>query len=98
MSNRLDNDRRLHLAIEGRVQGVGFRMSAVMEAQRRGLTGWVRNRPDGNVEVVAEGPPDALDALREWCGQGPGLARVTQVREDRTEATGEFSDFTVKHR
>jgi len=98
MPSRQDQNERLHLIVEGRVQGVCFRMGTVDEAQRLRLTGWVRNRPDGNVEVVAEGPPRALDALQAWCGHGPSLARVTRLRVDRAPATGAFPDFSVKYR
>ena len=88
---------RLHLAIRGRVQGVGFRFSAHEESRRLGLTGWVRNTADGAVELVAEGPPDRLRRLLAWAHHGPPGALVSEVDERWHAATGEFTDFTVRH-
>ncbi len=65
--------------MRGRVQGVGFRASAAHEARRLGVDGWVRNLPDGSVEVEARGAPAAVDALCTWLAQGPRGARVTGV-------------------
>lgn len=67
--------------IEGRVQGVGYRRSAQREATRLGLAGWVRNRDDGSVELLAEGSDEALARLAAWCLQGPPGARVSAVDE-----------------
>lgn len=69
----------LHLQITGRVQGVWFRESMRLEAERLGVTGWVRNRPDGSVEAVAQGAPAAVDALVAWAHIGPPHARVERV-------------------
>ncbi len=74
----------LHLLIHGRVQGVGYRAWAVSEARSLGLTGWVRNRRDGTVELVAAGPADRLAALVERCRRGPPMADVTRI--DQTPA------------
>ena len=76
----------LHLRIHGRVQGVFFRASTRARAERLSLTGWVRNCPDGTVELHAEGPRDSLIALREWCRRGPEGAQVTEINETWTEA------------
>ncbi len=70
--------------IEGRVQGVGFRYATVRQAERLGLTGWVRNLPDGRVEVEAHGDGRAVDTLENWLRQGPAQAGVTRVT--RTDA------------
>lgn len=67
------------LTIRGRVQGVFYRAWAIGEAQALGLTGWVRNRSDGSVEVAAWGPEAALDALLMRCRQGPPEARVEGI-------------------
>ena len=65
--------------VTGRVQGVSFRWYTQEQAQRLGVTGWVRNEPDGSVALHAEGAADAVDALVEWCRTGPSLARVSNV-------------------
>jgi acylphosphatase len=69
-----------HLRISGHVQGVGFRYSMAEEAERLGVTGWVRNRRDGTVEAVVDGDADALEAIAAWARQGPRGARVTGVQ------------------
>jgi len=71
--------KRLHATVRGRVQGVGFRASAATEARRLGLTGWVRNKLDGDVEVMAEGADGDADAFLAWLRKGPSLAHVTGV-------------------
>lgn len=70
---------RAHLRIHGVVQGVFYRKSCQTEAARLGLSGWVRNRRDGTVEAVAEGPRATLDAWVAWCRGGPTMARVDRV-------------------
>ena len=88
---------RLHLRIEGRVQGVSFRWSAERQARQHGLVGWVRNRPDGSVEAVAEGPAAALGELLAWARRGPPGAEVTRVMDRWGEASGEYSEFEIRH-
>jgi acylphosphatase len=88
---------RLWLRIKGRVQGVGFRFSAVDEARRLALTGWVRNTSDGKVELVAEGPKEGLQRLATWCHVGPRGAQVTDVEEKWPPYTGEFDVFGLRH-
>jgi acylphosphatase len=70
---------RTHLRVEGRVQGVYFRASTQAEALRLGLVGWVRNRRDGTVEVVAEGPARSVETLVAWAQEGPPAARVDRL-------------------
>ncbi|HEX9445657.1 MAG TPA: acylphosphatase, partial [Candidatus Binatia bacterium] len=67
----MGNKARVRAQIEGRVQGVFFRASAEAEANRLGVKGWVRNRPEGSVELVAEGERENLDDLIAWCRRGP---------------------------
>jgi len=86
---------RIHLIIEGRVQGVWFRDSTRREAVSLGVFGWVRNRPDGTVEVVAEGPEDQVEKLTSWCNHGPPAAGVSQVHETREKWQGEFKVFDI---
>src|SRR5262249_21518890 len=85
----------VHLVVVGRVQGVAFRAYAVDEATRLGLSGWVRNRPDGTVEARAEGPSAGVDAFVAWCRHGPPAARVEDVRVSTVPATGVDSGFQV---
>jgi acylphosphatase len=87
---------RLHLVIEGRVQGVWFRESTRRKARSLGVTGWVRNLPDGNVEVLAEGPEERVGELASWCHRGPSAARVTRVHEKAEPWQGEFSAFDIR--
>lgn len=84
---------RVHLRIYGQVQGVFFRASTEAEARRLGLTGWVRNCPDGSVEVVAEGPRAKLENLVAWCRHGPPHAQVDHLEIEWSVASGEFSRF-----
>jgi acylphosphatase len=78
----------VRLRIEGRVQGVGYRWWAIEAAQSRGLDGWVRNRRDGSVEVLAIGTGEAIDAFAEACAVGPSGARVTNVARAPAEDDG----------
>ena len=75
----------LRLRVTGRVQGVFFRNWTVEVAQALGVTGWVRNRRDGSVEIEAYGDPGALDALRARVNDGPRAAEVAQVRAEAIE-------------
>ena len=88
---------RLRLVISGYVQGVFFRAYADSEAKRLGLTGWVRNRADGSVEIVAEGERKALDRLKEWAQHGPPAARVTGVKANYEPPTDGFENFSVRY-
>ena len=80
-----------HLRIRGRVQGVGFRVYMQHEAQRHGVSGWVRNRRDGSVEAVVQGKPEAVDAVIEWARHGPPSARVTDI--DVNAGDGSYAEF-----
>ena len=97
MANQKQKERaRLHLIISGRVQGVGFRFSAYDEAKDLALAGWVRNLPNGNVEIVVEGSRENLQMLAAWAHLGPPSAHVTTVREEWSDFTGEFKDFQIR--
>ncbi len=82
--------------VTGRVQGVSFRWYAQEQARSLGVTGWVRNEPDGSVLLHAEGDDDAVDALVEWCRTGPSMARVSDVAVREAAATG-ASSFDTRH-
>ncbi len=86
---------RARVVISGRVQGVYFRGTAEDEARSRGLTGWVRNTPDGQVEAVFEGEQAAVEAVIAWCHRGPPAARVTGVTVTWEEPRGERG-FSVR--
>jgi acylphosphatase len=95
----MENERdriRVRLIIEGRVQGVYFRASTVQEAQRLGLTGWVMNRLDGSVEVVAEGSRAKIDELVTWCHHGPAGAIVRHVSQHYAPFKNEFERFGIR--
>ena len=88
---------RAHLMIRGRVQGVFYRAETLDHARALGLGGWVRNRRDGAVEVVAEGERDRIEQLIAWCWQGPSLAHVTEVEVEWLPPAGEFQEFRVAY-
>jgi acylphosphatase len=91
------NSTRLELRIQGRVQGVFYRVSAQQKAQRLALTGWVRNCFDGSVELVAEGSRQSCEALLEYCRQGPRGAHVDEVECRWAPATESFDDFAIRY-
>jgi acylphosphatase len=74
--------------VSGLVQGVGFRYSLAGRAEARGVSGWVRNRPDGSVEAVLEGPDTEVEALVDWCRAGPRGARIDRVEVHEEEPSG----------
>jgi len=80
-----------HLIIHGRVQGVGYRAYMRIEANRLGVTGWVRNRAEGTVEATIHGSPEDVSKLLDWIRRGPPAARVTSVQV--SEASGEYERF-----
>jgi acylphosphatase len=87
---------RLEAVVRGDVQGVGFRWFVTRQAALLGLTGWVANRPDGSVEVVAEGLLDELAAFEAALRDGPHGAHVTAVETRRSPALHSFMDFRVR--
>ena len=80
---------RRRVVVRGRVQGVGFRVSAERRAESLGVSGWVRNRPDGAVEAEVEGRPGDVDALVSWLARGPRGARVDAVETEELAPLGE---------
>ncbi len=86
---------RVHVLIEGRVQGVFFRASIRDEARARGLAGWVRNLPDGRGEALFEGDKQVVENMLAWCRKGPPYAYVDRVDADWQPYRGEFQDFRV---
>ena len=86
---------RRHVVVHGRVQGVFFRDTTRRQASSRGVAGWVANRPDGAVEAVFEGDPDAVAALVEFCSEGPRGADVDEV-EVSEEEPQQLSGFELR--
>lgn len=87
--------KRVLLIVRGRVTGVFFRAATQREARRLGITGWVKNRPDGNIEILAEAEEDAIREMVSWAQHGPSAARVDDVDVRWRSYTGEFSDFRI---
>lgn len=94
---KIPDHARIHVIVSGVVQGVNFRHYTAREAESLGATGWVANRWDGTVEVVAEGTRASLQALLDWLGHGPPSATVTGVQADWEQATGEYTAFHVRY-
>jgi acylphosphatase len=86
---------RAEVTIHGRVQGVGFRYATVEQAERLGLTGWVRNTWEDTVEACFEGDEPDVKEMVDWCRRGPMMARVERLDVDYGDATGEFAGFRV---
>ncbi|SDX42236.1 acylphosphatase [Marinobacter mobilis] len=87
---------RWTMQVTGRVQGVYYRANTQKAGADLGLTGYALNLPDGGVEVVAEGDRKNLQALHDWCKKGPPAARVDRIVVTESQATGEFSDFSIR--
>ena len=84
------------MRVTGQVQGVNFRSSTKVEADALGLTGSVRNCPDGSVEVVIEGPRTTVQQLVDWCRRGPAWARVDDLTVEWQAVSGEFGEFRIQ--
>lgn len=83
------------IRVSGRVQGVGYRISLQDEAQRRGVTGWVRNRRDGTVEALLQGPGPAVEAVITWARRGPPGARVESLADTAAEPNAAHARFEL---
>jgi acylphosphatase len=90
-------ERRLIAQVFGRVQGVGYRAMVLSEARQLGLAGWVRNRVDGSVEILAEGPKSKLTLFLAVLHRGPTFAQVTNLTETWENVAGAPMPFQVKH-
>src|SRR4029077_19901366 len=95
ISAQLMATKRVQVIVRGRVTGVFFRAAAQREARRLGITGWVKNRADGSIEMVAEGEEEAIKEIVSWAHHGPSAARVDNVDVRWRGYTGEFSDFRI---
>lgn len=88
---------RAHVFVSGRVQGVFFRVETRREANRRNVSGWVRNLSDRRVEAVFEGEKDDVERLIEFCRSGPSGARVNHVEVRWEHYNGEFGGFRIRY-
>ena len=86
----------LHATVTGTVQGVYFRAWVFDQAQSLGLTGWVRNLQDGEVEILAQGAPENLDAFKERLPQGSPLSRVQSVKTEMIDYDKQYSEFEIR--
>lgn len=88
--------KRAHVVISGRVQGVWFRAHTRERAEKLGISGWVRNLPDGRVEAVFEGPDERVDEMVKWCHRGSPLSKVDRVDVTYESPQGE-AGFTIRY-
>ncbi|MBS7632637.1 acylphosphatase [Candidatus Bathyarchaeota archaeon] len=88
---------RIHMLVSGRVQGVFYRSEACKEARKLGVTGWIRNLPDGRVEAVFEGEKENVKMFLAFCRRGPEGARVDRVEIKNEAYTGEFKSFEIRY-
>lgn len=93
----MESNVRAHVIVSGTVQGVFFRMETQRAAESRGVNGWVRNKADGTVEAVFEGPKDRVTSVLDWCRQGPPRATVDKVDVSWEDYTGEYKGFRVTY-
>jgi acylphosphatase len=88
--------RRVRAIVTGRVQGVAYRASTVEQARAHGVTGWVRNLPDGSVELEAQGDAARVSGLLAWCAHGPPAARVAGVKAEDCEVIAGEREFVQR--
>ena len=93
----MEQNVRAHVIIAGRVQGVFFRAETQNAARRLGVSGWVRNRSDGTVEALFEGPSATVSQAIDWCWQGSPMANVSDVSVQWEDYTGEFENFSITY-
>lgn len=86
----------VRILIYGQVQGVFFRRSARLKAQELDVSGWIKNKNDGSVELVAEGLNKNIDEFIKWCKSGPPFAKVENVEIEKLKISENFDDFSIK--
>lgn len=91
----LSNPVHFNIVISGRVQGVGYRYSALRHAKTLGITGYVKNLSDGRVKLVIEGTEQAVEEMIVWCKEGPPMGRVDDLQTSSSNLVG-FTDFTIR--
>ena len=87
---------RAHVIVSGTVQGVYYRATTRKTARKHGVDGWVKNRPDGRVEAIFEGPNTAVESMVEWCHEGSSAAEVDSVEVEYEQPSGE-SGFEIRY-
>jgi len=87
---------RRRLLVEGRVQGVGYRVTCARQARAAGLAGWVRNLGDGSVEVILQGTPEVVSEIERWCSRGPRMAVVTNVSASDEPTVSDTAGFEIR--
>jgi acylphosphatase len=87
----------VHVVISGRVQGVWFRANTKQKAEELGLTGWVSNTIEGNVEAVFEGEEEQVNKMITWCYQGPPLSKVENIKIKNQAITNGFKGFFIRY-
>ena len=93
----MSGTRRIHVIVEGRVQGVFFRAYTKDEAVRLGMSGWVRNRPDGTVEALVEGEKSAVEKMEQWFHRGSPHSHVIKVHVTEEDPVGDTSTFEIHY-
>jgi acylphosphatase len=93
----MEDFRAFKAMVFGRVQGIGFRYSARVEAKRLGLSGWVTNRPDSSVEVVCEGTKGQCELFETWLRKGPSGAHISHLELRYTPYRGIYNSFTIEY-
>ena len=89
--------KRVHIFVNGRVQGVFFRQATKVIAIKNNVTGWVRNLDDGRVEILIEGDDKCIDSVIAWCDCGPANSRVDDIQINNENYLGSFEDFEVRY-
>ncbi len=89
--------KRVHIFVNGRVQGVFFRQATKVIAIKNNVTGWVRNLDDGRVEILIEGDDKCIDSVIAWCDCGPANSRVDDIQINNENYLGSFENFEVRY-
>jgi len=93
----MEDKKKAHVIISGRVQGVFFRMETLKAAELYGVSGWVRNKADGTVEALFEGDTKNVDSILKWCRKGSPPAKVEKTVVNLEDYTGEFKGFKITY-
>lgn len=92
------NRETVHVIVNGRVQGVGFRWFTLQQAQRLGVTGYVTNKSDGSVEAILQGPQAKLNVLLDILAEGPPVSSVTKIDKTVLPEADEYQEFSITYK